>query len=401
MLITYFTNNYPAVSHTFIRRELQELERRGHAVQRISLRGQSNLVDLLDIDERSKTIHLLEQSRLKMLRLMIRRIIRTPMGSLSAMGLTISLWRSGNKLTKVFSYFAESLILAELCHSHRSELVRVHFGTNGALVARLCHRLGGPMYAVAYHGPDEFDNPVKWDIHGTVSESAFVTAITSYCSAQLMRWTPREHWKKIHIVRCAVGSAFLTPSPLPTSNRRDLCIVARLSAQKGIPLLIDGFAQAVAKGADIGLHIVGDGEMRDEVEARIHSFMLDDRVVMHGSLSSDDVRAVIEKSCGIVLPSFAEGLPVVLMEAMGMGRPAITTAIAGIPELIDHGKNGWLIPSGNIELLVDSLVDFANLPYEDLVAMGLHGHGEVKKRHQIDHEVEVLDTIIHKLMVGN
>lgn len=398
MRITYFTNNYPAVSHTFIRRELMELERKGHEIQRLSLRRQHNLVDALDLEELKKTQYLLEHSPFTMLGMMLRRFISHPMRTLATLWFAMSLTRSGHKLTKLLSYFAEALILAEMCRSHKSQLLRVHFGTNGTIVARLCRRLGGPPYAVAYHGPDEFDNPIKWDIKGIVAESAFVTSITSFCSGQLMRWTAREHWNKIRIVHCALDQSFLTPLPFPTSTRRDLCIVARLSAQKGLPLLLEGFAQAIDKGADIGLQIVGDGEMREEIESRVQSLGLSDRITLHGSLSNADVRAVLEKSYALVLPSFAEGLPVVLMEAMGIGRPAISTSIAGIPELVIHKENGWLIPSGSIPALVDALIEFSNTPVETLINMGLHGHQEVCDRHTIETEVDILNSIILELV---
>ncbi len=401
MRITYFTNNYPAVSHTFIRRELQGLEQRGHKIQRVSLRSPRILVDQLDIDEQTLTTNLLEQSPFTILKLVICRFLRHPLRSLKAIKLAVSLWRAGNRPIKLIGYFLEAMMLAELCRSHKSQLLRVHFGTNGALVARLCRRMGGPQYSIAYHGPDEFDNPFKWDIGGVIAESAFVTAITSFCSAQLMRWAEPDQWDKIHIVRCAVGDSFLQPAPLPTSPRRDLCIVARLSAQKGLPLLLDGFARAVKNGADLGLQIVGDGEMREEIESRIRLLKLDDRIQLHGSLPGSEVKSVIEQCSGIVLPSFAEGLPVVLMEAMGLGRPAITTAIAGIPELVVHGKNGWLIPSGSVPRLVEALTEFARLPLQELVAMGLHGHEAVKQCHRIENEVKALDSIICKLLDGN
>ncbi|MBL4697439.1 MAG: glycosyltransferase family 4 protein [Phycisphaerales bacterium] len=400
MRITYFTNTYPAVSHTFIRREILELEKQGFIIQRLSLRSPKQLVDDADNEELKMTTMLLELSFFSFTSKLITRISRNPLRAICQIRFLRQLWTQGNKPLKIIGYFAEASVLAELCKTHESQHLRVHFGTNGAIVARLCRRLGGPEYSIAYHGPDEFDNTIKWDIGGVVSESAFVTAITSYCSAQIMRWTPRSQWEHIHIVRCAVDNSFLEIKPLPSDDRRYLCIVARLSAQKGLPLLLDGFVQAVEGGADIGLHIVGDGEMRDEIENLISKLKLNDRINVHGSLSGEGVRSVIAKSCAIVLPSFAEGLPVVLMEAMGMGRPAITSAIAGIPELVHHRENGWLIPSGSVPELAESLENFAQLPFTQLSKMGLNGHHEVNRQHSIENEAMKLKTLIIKYSTG-
>lgn len=392
MRITYFTNHYPAVSHTFIKRELLALESLGHEVQRVSLRGGATLVDEEDRREAERTENLLELSKPVLLRHMLRRLVRRPGAVLGTLGFAIGLGRRTGIGLKVLAYYAEALVLAELCDRFGSELVRVHFGTNGATVVRLCRRVGGPAYSVAYHGPDEFDAAERWDVGGVVSESSFVTAITSFCSAQLKRWTPREHWERVRVVRCAVNERFLEVVPLPEDGPRRVCVVARLSAQKGLPVLIEAFA--MANDAGLALDIVGDGEFRGELETAVARHGLADRVTFHGSLSGEGVREVLAGSSAMVMSSFAEGLPVVLMEAMGLGRPAIAPSIMGIPELVRPGENGWLVTTGDAEGLADALRAFATTPRDELERMGRAAHEAVRERHSIAAEAARLDAII-------
>ncbi|MEO1716157.1 MAG: glycosyltransferase family 4 protein [Planctomycetota bacterium] len=395
MRITYFTNHYPAVSHTFIKRELLALEALGHEVQRVSLRGGAALVDEEDQREAARTENLLDLPKPVIAGHMLRRFLRRPGAVLGTLVFAMGLARRTGIGIKMLAYYAEALVLSELCAKFGSQLVRVHFGTNGATVVRLCRRVGGPAYSVAYHGPDEFDAPVKWDLGGVVAESAFVTAITSFCSAQLKRWTAREHWDRVKIVRCAVNERFLEVVPIPDDGPRRVCVVARLSAQKGLPVLIEAFA--AARNTGLHLDIVGDGEFRSELEAMVAKHGLTDRVVFHGSLSGEGVRSVLEGASAMVMSSFAEGLPVVLMEAMGLGRPAIAPSIMGIPELVRPGENGWLGTTGDAESLADGLRAFADTSRQELERMGRAAHEAARERHSIDTEAAKLDGAIRAL----
>lgn len=400
MRITYFTNHYPAVSHTFIKRELLGLEGRGHTIHRVSLRSSGGLVDAQDREEAAKTENLLELAKPVLLGHMLRRLVKKPAAVLGTLAFAIGLARRSGIGSKMLAYYAEALVLAELCAKAESELVRVHFGSNGAIVARLCRRVGGPAYSIAYHGPNDFDNCEKWDIAGVIAESAFVTAISRFCESQLRRWCPAGSWGKIRIVRCAVDERFLEAEPLPVGEARRLCIVCRVAPPKGLPLLVEALAAVRERGAALELDIVGDGPMRSELESRVRELGLDDAVVFHGALSGDDVRRVIVASSGMVLPSFAEGLPVVLMEAMGLGRPVITTRIMGIPELVVDGESGWLITPSDEEALVGAMQAFAAAGDERLSAMGLAGNAAARRMHSIATETDVLSGAIESWAEG-
>jgi glycosyltransferase involved in cell wall biosynthesis len=395
MRVTYFTNAYPAVSHTFIKREILALERLGYEVQRVTIRPAAGLVDEEDRAEAAKTVALASLPRARAASLLLRRFVRRPAASLAAIrfGLRVAR-RSGISRGKMIAYILEAALLAELCDRHGSRLLRVHFGTNGATVARLCRRMGGPPYSIAYHGPDDFDAPVKWDVAGVIDESAFVTAISRFCTAQLRRWAPPEQWDKIAIVRCGVDERFLTPAPLPTRHPRRLCTIARIAPPKGLPVLIDAIAEASAKGAQVELEVVGDGPLRPGLERRCRDLGIEGLVRFHGALSGEDVRRVIAGCSGMVVASFAEGVPVVLMEAMGMGRPAIATRIMGIPELVVDGQSGWLVTPADLSDLVRAIMAFDAATDEELSRMGTAAHRAVLATHTVRGQADILDTVI-------
>lgn len=399
MRITYFVNKYPSLSHTFIRREISELEQNGCTIQRLSLRSDPDVVDPADHSEMAVTTSLLGLPRLRITRMLLAHFVFHPMCSIKGMAFTLRLARrSGIRQAKAMAYFAEAILLKRLCSEHSSQLLRVHFGTNCAVVARICKEIGGPPYSIAYHGPDEFDKPLGWDIGGTVSDSLFVTAITHYCSAQIKRWAPVDAWDKVHIVRCSVNPTFLTVPEMPCDPPRRLCAIGRFSAQKGLPILIRSFAQAVKEGADIRLDLVGDGELRAQIENTIDELGIREYVVLHGALGERGVADVIGSSCGLVMASFAEGLPVVLMEAMGLGRPVIATRITGVPELVAHGINGWLVPADDGPSLVEALHAFASTPSQTLRSMGRSAHEAVREKHNITTESSKLKKIMHRYL---
>lgn len=386
MHLTYFTNRYPAVSHTFVRREIAALEAAGVSVRRVALRADplERLPDPVDRAELARTTLMLAGPKARLAGRIAAAAARRPARALGVLGFA---WRhaarAGLGRAKVLAYWAEALLLVEAARG--TDLVRVHFGTNGALVARLARRLGGPPYSVAYHGPDEFDAPERWDLRGTIAESAFVSAISHFCAGQLMRWSDPADWARIGTVPCIVDGEAFRPEPLPEGPLR-LATVARLAPQKGLPLLLDALARVPDPPH---LTIVGDGPFRPALEAQARRLGLADRVRFTGALSGADVRATLVAAHAFVLPSFAEGLPVVIMEAMAVGRPVLATEIAAIGELVTP-ETGRLVPSGSARALADAIAALAGTPRATLAAMGEAGAARVRRRHLAEHAVRPL-----------
>ena len=396
--IAYFTNQYPKVSHSFIRREILALEKQGLIIQRIALRGWNDeLVDEEDIGERKQTHYLLQGGIAGLLLALTRIILTRPIRFMSAFSLALKMsLKAERSLPYHMIYLAEACKLLSLVKSFGASHVHAHFGTNPAEVVMLMHALGGPPFSFTVHGPEEFDRPKFIKLGEKISMAAFVVAISSYGRSQLYRWVGHEHWPKINVVHCGLEDSFYNVPIKPVPSVPRLVCVGRLCEQKGQLLLVEAAHELAIKNIDFELVLAGDGEMRSEVEKLIEKYELTDRVRITGWISSDQVREEILAARGLVLPSFAEGLPVVIMEAMALRRPVLTTYVAGIPELVRPGENGWLFPAGSVEALVSAMADFLSQPDEVLQTMGEAAYQRVIERHNIDKEAAKLVPLFKK-----
>ncbi|MGW8466038.1 glycosyltransferase [Pseudomonas sp. CLCA07] len=396
MRIAYFINQYPKVSHSFIRREILALERQCLEVQRIALRGwDAELVDAEDVSERDKTLYVL-QGGVKDLLVPVFQVLRAkPRRFLSALWLALRMGRHADRpLPYHLVYLFEACRLLSWLEAFGAEHVHAHFGTNSTEVVMLANALGGPAYSFTVHGPEEFDKPQFIHLGEKVQRSVFVVAVSSYGRSQLFRWVPHAHWVKVKVVHCGLERAFhdVPAVALPAAPR--LVCVGRLSEQKGQLLLLEAARILAAQSVAFEIVLAGDGELREEIEALIAQHGLEAQVRITGWISSAQVREEILAARALVLPSFAEGLPVVIMEAMALRRPVLTTYVAGIPELVRQGENGWLFPAGAAEDLAAALADCLAQPVEVLQRMGDAAYQRVLERHDIDTEATKLAKLI-------
>ena len=288
-------------------------------------------------------------------------------------------------------WFAEACLLSDWMEAEGIGHLHAHFGTNSADVAHLAGLLGGTSYSFTLHGPDEFDSATAMNFPRKVGGALFVATISSYTRAQTMRHVPPEDWPKLAVVHCGLDGAFFTDTPVPLPEKPVLLCIGRLSAQKGHLILLEAFAALGRR--DVRLVLAGDGELRAPVETRIRDLGLEDRVQITGWIGSDEVRRLITEATLVVQPSLMEGLPVVLMEAQAQGRPVISTYVAGIPELVQEGRTGWLVPAGDSPALSHALAEALGTPLARLQEMGLAGAARVRERHDIDTETDKLAAL--------
>ena len=385
MRIAYLINQYPKISHVFIRREILAVEREGCEVTRYSLRRTGDeLIDPLDREEASKTQAVLDAGWWGLLGAMVWTAARRPAVFLRTMFLAVRVgWRSERGLLRHAIYLAEACVLTRCFTRRRIEHVHAHFGTNSTTVAMLCHELGGPSYSFTAHGPEEFDKALLLGLGEKIQRAVFVAAISSFGRSQLFRRCDFRQWPKIQVVRCGVDDAFLGPDPVPIPEPRRLVSIGRLCEQKGQLLLVEAMARLHREGRAAELVLVGDGVLRREIEAAILRNGLQGNVRILGWADTATILRTLDESCAFVLPSFAEGLPVVIMEAMARARPVLSTFVAGIPELVVPGRNGWLVPAGSVDALVDGLRQILDAPLEQLTRMGLCGREDVRRQHEI------------------
>ncbi|NIE74751.1 glycosyltransferase family 4 protein [Pantoea sp. Ap-967] len=392
MRIAYFINQYPKVSHSFIRREILALERQGVVVQRIALRGwDGELQDSEDLAERDKTQYVL-QAGIKGLLTPLWQLLRAqPRRFGAALWLAMRLGlRADRPLPYHLVYLAEACQVVQWLQAFGAEHVHAHFGTNSAEVVMLANALGGPAFSFTVHGPEEFDKPQFLQVGEKVRRAAFVAAVSSYGRSQLYRWVDHEHWPKVKVVHCGLERAFheIPAVAIPSAPR--LVCVGRLCEQKGQLLLLEAARRLAVQGIAFELVLAGDGEMRPQIEALVTRHGLQAQVRITGWISSAQVREEILAARALVLPSFAEGLPVVIMEAMALRRPVLTTYVAGIPELVRPNENGWLFPAGAVDELAAAMADCLAQPLEVLQRMGEAARQRVLERHDIDTEAAKL-----------
>jgi colanic acid/amylovoran biosynthesis glycosyltransferase len=396
MQISYLINQYPKVSHSFIRREILALERQGFNVQRIALRGWDEvLVDAEDISEQKKTQYVLQQGLISLLVAMARSLISSPKRFFIALRLAFNMaHRSEKSLPYHLIYLAEACKMTSWLKTHQSQHLHAHFGTNSAEISMLISVLANLPYSFTVHGPEEFDKPQALGLNTTISSAKFVVAISSFGRSQLYRWANFTDWGKIKIVHCGLEKSFYDVPVQPITTLPRLVCVGRLCEQKGQMLLIEAAKKLRDEGIGFELVLAGDGEMRAEIEVLISQYQLKNEVKITGWISSEEVRHLILSSQVLVLPSFAEGLPVVIMEAMSLRRPVISTYIAGIPELLKHEVNGWLCVAGDIDALTTAMHESLSTPLDTLQKMGETAYSRVIARHNIDTEVTKLAKYI-------
>lgn len=392
MRIAYLINQYPTISHSFIRREILALERQGHEVLRISVRGwdgkQRSSEDHL---EQTRTRYVLRGGATPLLFAFLRILITRPTRLLRAIGLVWKISRQADRPLPVhLIYLLEACRVMLWLRAEKTEHLHAHFGTNSAEVAMLVHELGGPRWSFTAHGPEEFDKAKSIALPEKIRRADFVVAVSSFGRSQLFRNVSHEHWQKIHVVHCGIEPAFHKGAPNQPGDSRRLICVGRLCEQKGQSLLIEAARQLSERGTRFELVLAGDGEMRGELEALIARYKLQNLVRITGWITSDQVREEILAAHAMVLPSFAEGLPVVIMEAMALARPVISTFVAGIPELVRLKEHGWLVPAGDTAALVSAMQACLEASPEMISKMGKAARAQVLERHDVDKEASKL-----------
>jgi glycosyltransferase involved in cell wall biosynthesis len=394
--VGYLINQYPKPSHTFITTEMAELERQGFAILRIAVRGWSDApTNDRDAREQASTRYILKSGPIALLGAAARLALTRPKGFVRALASSVQLSRgSAGGLFKHLIYFVEACWTAHVLTQNKVRHLHAHFGTNTAVVALLIHRITAIPFSFTVHGPEEFDSPRQLKLREKTRLAAFVAAISSYGRSQLFRWIDPKDWPKIKIVRCAPDPSFLESDyvPPPTANR--LVCVGRLCEQKGQLLLLEAIERLGGEGISLQLVLAGDGEMRPDVERAIAERGLADSVTITGWIDIERVRAELLRADALVLPSFAEGLPVVIMEAMALGRPVISTLIAGIPELVRDGIDGFLVPSGDVQALADAIRRFLLLDEHSVARMAASCRERVRERHDIRNEAAKLARLI-------
>lgn len=393
MKIGYVMNSYPMPSTTFIGREIAELEKQGWSIRRYAIRPwDGELVDPNDQAEKRKTRYLLTGSRSALLGSALREISTNPLGVLRALGLWWQLLAAGGGLIRHAAYFLEAMALRRDARAQGITHLHAHFSSNSAAIAMLSRAMGGPRFSFTVHGPDEFFRPYSNSLGLKIAHAERIVAISHFCRSQLMFFSDPACWDRIAIVHCGVNPDDYGRRR-PRSFGKHVVFVGRLDPVKGTPLLVEAFAAAHASHPDARLTVVGDGPARAGLEAQVRKLGLGDVVTFAGFRSQGEVTEILDDADMLVLPSFAEGVPVVLMEAMASRIPVIASRVAGVSELVEDGISGHLVAPGDVAALAARLEALMSDP--DLCSgMGAAGRAMVEAEFHIAHEVRWLSQVL-------
>ena len=386
--IAYLVSRYPAVSHSFIQREVLALRGLGVEVETFSLRRASDEEALSELDrtERERTYALQPVSVARLFGDQLATFARTPGRYVSTLafafgrgsGLRGRLWQA--------FYFAKAvLLLAEL---RRRDLGRlhVHFANAGADVAVLAaHLSGGRLeWSLTLHGPAEFFDVTENRLGAKLDAALWVACVSDWVRSQAMSLMPAQHWDRLRVVRLGVDTDEWSPAERPVAERGRLRIlnVGRLDPVKGQAVLIEAVAQLRDYGIDVHCTIAGGGGERAALEALVRELDLGDRVELTGPVGQDRIRALYAQADVFCLPSFRESLPVVLMEALAMEVAVVATRIMGVPELVEDDVSGLLVNPGRADDLAEALGRLASEP-EMRERFGRAGRARVQRDYEL------------------
>lgn len=377
--VAYLTGQYPRATDTFIQREVAALRDHGLVVETYSVRrtGAEHHVGKEQRAEAARTFHILEATANPLVTLRAHvSALRHPGRYLRGLWLA---WRTapGGIRGHIYNliYFAEAVVLAH--HMRKRGVVHLHnhIAKASCTVAMLASTVSGIPYSFTLHGPDIFFEPIHWRLDEKIARAAFVACISHFCRSQGMIFSDPAHWERLHIVHCGVDpSLYDTPRGAPAKR---LLFVGRLAVVKGLPVLLRALHQVAAEHPDLRLTLIGDGPERAALEDEARALGLSGMVDFVGYKGQGEVAQALRDADILVLPSFAEGLPVVLMEALAARVPVLTTRIAGVGELVEDGVSGRLVAPGDPAELADALRAMLNAPPEVHAAMGQAGRARV------------------------
>lgn len=348
-MIGYLTSQYPATSHTFIRREIAALRAAGLAVRAYSVRP-GDAPPVGEDASAGAIFTVLSQPPSAFVRAHLTTLARDPVGYVRTFRLALKHRVPGARaLVWALFHFIEAMLLAAQLRRDGIRRLHNHFANPAATVGLLAtHYLQLP-WSITLHGISEFDYPAGVLLAAKLERVEFAACVSYFGMAQAMRLTKPAIWPRLALVRCAIDPADL-PAARPRSGDRDtfeLICVGRLSPEKGHAGLLGAMAALVRRGVPVRLTLVGDGPESEALRALARELGIDQQVTFAGRLDEANTLTAIAGADALVLASFMEGLPIVLMEAMALGVPVIASRVAGIPELVMEEETGLLFDPAN------------------------------------------------------
>jgi glycosyltransferase involved in cell wall biosynthesis len=349
----YLVSKYPAVSHTFILREVAALRARGVLIEVASINGAGTTEAMTEEErkEADRTFYVKRVAAGGALKAGIGLLIKRPLRFVSGLRAALKLGGMDPRQSLLcLFYLAEAIILARWMERRTLTHLHVHFATPAATVALLLPQIAPITFSMMVHGPDEFYDVSSYYLPEKIVGARFIVCISYFAQSQLMKLSAGELWGKFEIARLGVDTDHFAPRLFRASPETfEILCVGRLVPTKGQRILIQACALLAQQGRPFNMRFVGDGPDRQALQQLVQELNLTNHIRFEGSINQDRIQEFYKKADIFALASFAEGIPVVLMEAMAMEIPCVSTGINGIPELIESGKNGVLVAPSDVE----------------------------------------------------
>jgi colanic acid/amylovoran biosynthesis glycosyltransferase len=405
----YLCGQYPAVSHTFVLREVLALRRRGIEVETFSIRRAlaEHLLAKVDRAEYDSTFAILPPRWSRLLGAHAKLAASAPRAYLSTLALALKLAPAGwrGRLWQFF-YFVETVMLWSGCNRRGIRHIHVHHANVAADVALLTAHLGCKLdgagqwsWSFSMHGHTELFNVSHFRLAEKVRRARFVVCISDFTRSQLMSQCELEHWDKLQVVHCGVMVDHFKcdRERLAVGNAPSILCLGRLVPDKGQSILLQALALLAERGHRVELTLAGEGPSRPSLEALARDLGVDAQTAFVGAVGEDGLQELYANASIFCLPSFAEGVPGVLMEAMAMQLPVITTPIMGIPELVEDGLTGMLVPPGRPDRLADAIERLLGNP-QLCLEMGLRARHKVVEEFNTERSAEQLHALFARML---
>ena len=395
--LAYLVSTYPTLSMTFVLREVLALRELGFRLMTASInlpeRSAENLTEA-ERGERLRTYYVKSHGPAGAAAAHLRTLASNFSGYWRGFGQVFAL--AGFDLRRLFlnlMYWTEALMVGQWMRRQGLRHLHVHLASQAASVGLFVRAVFAFGYSITVHGPDEFYDAGRQMLSEKIAAADFLVCISAFAQSQLMKLSPCEHWHKLVVSPLGVDPSVFAPRPQrPAPETFEILCVGRLTPAKGQHILIDAVEQLAREGRRVRLHLVGGGP--DEASLRAHAAICaaPECVVFAGAITQDRILQFYAAADVFCLPSFAEGLPVVLMEAMAMEIPVVTTFIAGVPELIRDGVDGLLVAASDTDALATALarlMDDAGLRQN----LGASGRARVLQLYGLRRSVERLAAV--------
>jgi colanic acid/amylovoran biosynthesis glycosyltransferase len=395
--IAYLTSQYPMLSMSFMLREVVELRSMGIEIHTASINTRDRPAERMTSEEAieaSNTYYLKGHGPKGAIGAHRRTLLTNFSGYLR--GIRMAFRLGGLDLKGVFyhlMYMTQALMLGVWMQECRVRHLHVHLGSQAATVGMYVQRIFGFGYSITVHGPDEFYDVSGHNLTEKVAVVDFICCISFYARSQLMKFSPYAHWHKLLVSRLGVDTdRFSRRTVAGAPDTFIILSVGRMVPAKGQHQLIDAVERLAEQGRRVRLHLVGTGPDEASLRDLVSRFKDPSVVVFEGPVNQDQIRALYEKADAFCIPSFAEGIPVVLMEALAMEVPCVTTQITGIPELIRPGVDGLLVAPSDLDGLTEALARMMDEP-ELRERLRKSGRARVVEHYNLRRNMEKLAAI--------